>query len=47
MAYFKNSEITIEVTNNSSATCIMCPREKQSRELESMAAMDWEKIIFF
>jgi len=45
MAYFKNSEITIEVTNNCSATCIMCPREKQSRELESMAAMDWEKII--
>ncbi len=45
MPYFRNSEITIEVTNNCSANCPMCPRELQIRKIERMADDVWKKTI--
>jgi len=43
--YFKNKEITIEVTNKCGAKCIMCPREKMIQPLEVMKQELYEKIV--
>ena len=43
--YFKNKEITIEVTNKCGAKCIMCPREKMIQPLEMMNQELYEKIV--
>ena len=43
--YFKNKEITIEVTNKCGAKCIMCPREKMIQPLEVMNQELYEKIV--
>ena len=42
--YFKNKEITIEVTNKCGAKCIMCPREKMIQPLEVMSQKLFEKV---
>ena len=43
--YFKNKEITIEVTNKCGAKCVMCPREKMIQPLEVMNQELYEKIV--
>jgi len=43
--YFKNKEITIEVTNKCGAKCTMCPREKMIQPLEVMNQELYEKIV--
>ena len=43
--YYKNKQITIEVTNKCAAKCIMCPREKMIQPLEVMTQELYEKII--
>ena len=43
--YFKNKEITIEVTNKCGAKCIMCPREKMIQPRELMNQELYEKIV--
>ena len=45
MSYFENSEITIEITNACSASCVMCPREKQTRKIETMEYDVWKKTV--
>ena len=43
--YYKNKQITIEVTNKCAAKCIMCPREKMIQPLEVMSQELYEKIM--
>ena len=43
--YYKNKEITIEVTNKCGAKCIMCPREKMIQPLEVMSQALYEKVV--
>ncbi len=43
--YYKNKQISIEVTNKCAAKCIMCPREKMIQPLETMSQEVYEKII--
>ncbi|SVE60518.1 uncharacterized protein METZ01_LOCUS513372, partial [marine metagenome] len=45
VSYFENSELTIEVTNNCSASCVMCPRELQTRKIERMTDDVWRKTV--
>ncbi|MDP7068184.1 MAG: SPASM domain-containing protein [Acidimicrobiales bacterium] len=44
-SYFKNNEITIEVTNNCSASCVMCPRELMTKPIERMTDEVWRKTV--
>ena len=43
--YYKNKQISIEVTNKCAAKCIMCPREKMIQPLETMNQEVYEKIV--
>ena len=43
--YFKNKEVTIEVTNKCAAKCVMCPRDKMIQSLEVMSQNLYEKIV--
>ena len=42
--YYKNKQISIEVTNRCAAKCVMCPREKMIQPLETMSQEVYEKI---